>query len=221
MYTNHDCSSFVIKHLNINCIPMPGVINNNIRHDLTALYTVNLTIAILCIVYDVGNGTGRIGYLLLAAALMGFTGFYHKFNIIAMFSHVCLIAMSFEYAYLFGDLKDGSNSSAATILCWTLLIYCPIHLVAVINRLIVFYHYMRKYMRRLKRRRERAKSSGDNRRSRPVSIMQLREDIEDDEEDYDIWKSWVDLFKGKSNSTKSNESKRKSVAKETSEHSNV
>lgn len=175
-------------------IQMPRIIGKNIYMELSVLYLINILAAVLCIMYNLQN----VGYLLIVASLLGIFGFYHKLNVLAMFSHLCVVSLAFEYTYLSNDLLDG-NPVPNTIF-YTILIYCPIHVVLASNRLLIFYHYMRKKMRRqLRRKLRRAERSGDNpnRKSRPVSIMQLKEDVDEDEQEqeYDIWKSWQNLFK--------------------------
>ena len=152
--------------------------------------------AAVAIVYSLPN----VGYLLIIASMLGMSGFYHKLNILAMFSHLFMVSLAFEYVYLSNDLIESEKTPISSALYYTLLVYCPLHLVLAVNRLLFFYHYMRKQMRRKKRRELRRKDSS-KRKSRPVSIMQLKEDVneyEEDEEDYDLWKSWQNFFVRKS-----------------------
>eukprot|EP00835_Amoeboradix_gromovi_P006878 NODE_926_length_3035_cov_0.169959.p1 type:complete len:192 gc:universal NODE_926_length_3035_cov_0.169959:1349-1924(+) len=169
---------------------MPGLIKRNIRYDLGALYLGNIVAAVIFIVYRIPE----VGYLLIIASLIGLSGFHHKLNVVAMFSHVSLVSMAFEYAWLLNYIQEDKNEPSSGLQIGV-MVYCVLHLLIVINRLLAFYHFTRKRMRRL-RRRELKKKDSNEKRSRPISIMLLKEDVgdPDEEPEYDLWQSWQDLF---------------------------
>ena len=167
---------------------MGGFIQKSLQKDLGVLYFIMLIVSICCITIRFEN----VGYLLLVSSLIGYCGFHHKLNVLAMFAHVCLTSMAFEYAYLSRDIKE-KNGRAPDGLFYFVLIYLPVHLVLVINRLICYYHYTRKRLRRLRRRNKQKEENGEKRKSRPLSIMQLKDEVESEEDEF-LWKSWQDFF---------------------------